>query len=120
MAAPRVVEVRQTNRRGPLLEAAARRFLRDGYDAASMRDIAAEAGMQPGSIYYHFPSKADLLVAVHEEGLRRIRTAVTAAIAAVDDPWARLEVACVTHMTVLLDGGDFFQAVMREIGRAHV
>jgi AcrR family transcriptional regulator len=122
------VAKRQSNRRQPLLEAAARQFLRHGFAAASMRDIAADAGMQPGSIYYHFPSKADLLIAVHEEGLRRIRQAVTDALdsAPADDPWRRLEVACVAHMTVLLEGGDFFQAVMREMppedhaGRAYI
>ena len=56
------VRQRRGNRRDVLLEAAARRFLRDGFAAASMRDIAAEAGMKAGSIYYHFPSKAELLV----------------------------------------------------------
>ncbi len=106
---------RQGNRREPLLEAAARRFLRHGYAAASMRDIAADAGMQPGSIYYHFPSKADLLVAVHEEGLRRITEAVSAALDGAEGPWRRLETACIAHLGVLLEGGDFFRAVMAEM-----
>lgn len=102
------------NRRAQLLEAAAEHFVRHGYAAASMRDIAADAGMQPASIYYHFPSKVDLLVAVHEEGMRRITQATTGALVGVCGPWARLEAACVAHLTALLDGGVFFQAVMRE------
>lgn len=116
-AAP--VKRRQTNRREALLEAAARRFLEDGYAAASMRDIAADAGMQPGSIYYHFPSKADLLAAVHEEGLRRITEATSGALADTEGaaPWDRLEAACVAHLTVLLEGGDFFQSLMRNVPR---
>ncbi len=117
MVASRTAPARPENRRRPLLEAAARRFLREGYAAASMRDIAADAGMQVGSIYYHFPSKAELLAAVHVEGLRRIREAVTAALAGVAGPWERLEAACVAHMRVLLEGGDFFQALMREMPR---
>jgi AcrR family transcriptional regulator len=82
-----------------------------------MRDIAADAGMQPGSIYYHFPSKADLLVAVHEEGLQRITGATRSALEACKDaaPWDRLEAACAAHLTVLLEGGDFFQALMRNV-----
>lgn len=102
------------NRRAQLLEAAAEHFVRHGYAAASMRDIAADAGMQPASIYYHFPSKVDLLVAVHEEGMRRITQATAGALVGITGPWTRLETACVAHLTALLDGGVFFQAVMRE------
>ncbi|MCZ7598181.1 MAG: TetR/AcrR family transcriptional regulator [Gammaproteobacteria bacterium] len=51
-----------------------------------MRDIAREAGMIAGSIYYHFPSKEDLFPAVYEEGVRRISARVSAAIAGIDDP----------------------------------
>jgi AcrR family transcriptional regulator len=112
------VKRRQTNRRDALLQAAARQFLANGFAATSMRDIAADANMQPGSIYYHFPSKADLLVAVHEEGLRRITEATAEALAgcgSAASPWERLETACVAHLTVLLEGGDFFQALMRNV-----
>jgi AcrR family transcriptional regulator len=114
-------EARQHSRRQELLEAAASRFLRHGYAAASMRDIAADAGMRVGSIYYHFPSKADLLTAVHVEGLRRITESVTAAIASARargaGPWDRLRAACESHMKVLHNGGEFYQAVMREMPR---
>jgi AcrR family transcriptional regulator len=110
---------RQESRRRALLEAAARRFLEQGYAAASMRDIAADVGMQVGSIYYHFPSKAELRAAVHEEGLRRIHAAVTDAVAGAQGPWERLEAACAAHLSVLLDGSDFFQAALRELPRAH-
>src|SRR5947209_3266417 len=37
---------------------------RKGYDATSMKDIAAEAGIAQGLIHYYFGSKEDLLVAV--------------------------------------------------------
>lgn len=114
---PDAVKRRQTNRRAALLEAAARQFLANGFAATSMRDIAADAGMQPGSIYYHFPSKAELLIAVHEEGLRRITEATRAALDAEPDaePWKRLEAACIAHLNILLEGGDFFQALMRNV-----
>jgi AcrR family transcriptional regulator len=114
---PEAVKRRQTNRRAALMEAAARQFLANGFAATSMREIAAEADMQPGSIYYHFPSKAELLVAVHEEGLRRITEATKAALDAKEDaePWERLEAACIAHLSVLLEGGDFFQALMRNV-----
>ena len=36
--------------------------------------------MLPGSIYYHFPSKEEMLLAVYEEGLRHIAERVDAAV----------------------------------------
>jgi AcrR family transcriptional regulator len=117
MSPGKAVKRRQTNRREVLLEAAARRFVEDGYAAASMRDIAGDAGMQPGSIYYHFPSKEELLIAVHEDGMRLITDTVVATLAGADGkpPWDRLEAACVAHLSVLLKGGDRIKAVMRNV-----
>jgi AcrR family transcriptional regulator len=34
-----------------------------------MRDIASDVGIKAGSIYYHFESKNELLIAVHKEGI---------------------------------------------------
>ncbi|MAG95154.1 MAG: TetR/AcrR family transcriptional regulator [Alphaproteobacteria bacterium] len=109
------VRRRRGNRRELLLEAAARRFLYEGYAAASMRDIAADAGMQAGSIYYHFPSKADLLAAVHDEGMRRISDAVLESLEGPKDPWQRLEAACIAHLEFLLEGNIVVQALMQEM-----
>lgn len=103
------------NRRDQLLEAAAACFYREGFNAASMRAIAEEAGMRTASIYYHFDSKDALLVAVHETALERIRQATSAAVKGVDGPWLRLETACTAHLETLLTGGTFFKAVMRQV-----
>ena len=102
------------NRRQHLLEAAARHFVKNGFDAASMRDIADDAQMKPASIYYHFQSKADLFVEVHKVGLNHIRDNVERALDGVEGGWDRLEAACVAHLQALLEGDIFFQAVMRE------
>ena len=47
-----------------LLDAAAAVFVRSGVDAP-VRDIAAEAGVGMGTIYRHFPTRADLIAAVY-------------------------------------------------------
>jgi AcrR family transcriptional regulator len=108
---------RRDNRRQRLLDAAARQFCRRGYSVASMRDIAGEAGMLAGSAYYHFRSKEELLVAVHEEGIRRITGAVEGALRGLSDPWTRLEAAAAAHLEALLDGGDYAQVVIRDLPR---
>jgi len=116
---PRRPAARAHNRRGEILDAAAELFSRQGFHAASMREIAAAAGMLPGSLYYHFPSKDELLLAVYEEGVRRIAERLDAALPQAtlpeaDLPWARLEAACVAHLEMLLEaGGDYAQVVIR-------
>jgi AcrR family transcriptional regulator len=50
-----------------LLHAARGRFLREGVDGASLRAIAQDAGTNIGMVYYYFPSKDDLFLAVVEE-----------------------------------------------------
>ncbi len=47
-----------------VLDAAIAVFARKGFHAASMRDVAAAAGVAPGSIYNHFENKAALLLGI--------------------------------------------------------
>ncbi|MFH8811487.1 TetR/AcrR family transcriptional regulator [Streptomyces hygroscopicus] len=51
-----------------LLDAAAAVFVRSGIDAP-VREIAAESGLGMGTIYRHFPTRADLVVAVFRHQL---------------------------------------------------
>jgi AcrR family transcriptional regulator len=59
-----------------LLDAAAAVFVRTGVDAP-VRDIAAEAGVGMGTIYRHFPTRADLVVAVFRHQLDALAAATT-------------------------------------------
>jgi AcrR family transcriptional regulator len=105
--------VRSDNRLPAVLDAAARLFAGRGYAAASMREIAEACGMLPGSLYYHFAAKEDLLVAVYEAGVRELIDAVRAALGRSADPWARLEAACAAHLETVLRRSDYAQVLVR-------
>ena len=68
-----------------LLDAAAAVFVAAGVEAP-VRDIAAKAGVGMGTIYRHFPTRADLIIAVYrhqvqacaEAGPRLLRESATA------------------------------------------
>ena len=47
-----------------VLETATRLFTERGYDAASIRDLAAALAMRPSSLYHHFPGKQHILFAI--------------------------------------------------------
>jgi AcrR family transcriptional regulator len=53
--------------RQAIIDAAYQLIIEQGYAATSMRQIAAQAGMSPGSLYNHFPSKQDLFSAILSE-----------------------------------------------------
>lgn len=50
--------------RDALLEAAGRAFARRGYHGASVEEIAADAGLTKGALYYNFAGKEDLFLAL--------------------------------------------------------
>jgi TetR/AcrR family transcriptional regulator, cholesterol catabolism regulator len=104
---------RSDNRLPLILDEAARLFREKGYAATSMRDIAAAVDMLPGSLYYHFAAKEDLLVAVYQEGVRLITDKVRAAVLRHAEPWQRLEAAAVAHLEALLKTGDYALVVIR-------
>ena len=82
---------RSNSRNEALLEAAAGLFASQGFKATSMRDIARAVGMLPGSIYYHFDSKDDLLLAIYGAGVEQITATFEAAVETLADPWDRLQ-----------------------------
>lgn len=107
-------KTRNNNRREQVLDAAAKLFVEKGFSGASTRDIAKTTGMLPGSLYYHFPSKEDLLVAVFEEGVQRISECVDAAlVGSAPDPWVRLQKASEAHLSMLLGGSNYAHVVVR-------
>jgi AcrR family transcriptional regulator len=107
------------NRRQNVMEAAAHHFCANGYDAASMRDIADAAGLLVGSLYHHFSSKEDLFINVFEEGLRRTSVGVLAAIKTPREPWAQLEAACIAHVEVILSNDNFVRIADYEFPFQH-
>lgn len=66
--------------RGRVLVAAAEVFARTGFLAASMNDIVEAAGVTKGAVYFHFPSKEALAVAVVEEQFAQWPAIVAAVI----------------------------------------
>lgn len=63
MAKHQPEEVRQRQ----ILDAAKRCFIGKGLDATTMRDIAKEARLSLGGIYFHFGSKAEIFRAICNE-----------------------------------------------------
>ena len=86
-ARPRRADARRNEK--TLLDAAAAVFVRSGVEAP-VRAIAAEAGVGTGTIYRHFPTRADLIVAVYRHQVEACAEAGPALLATVASPHAAL------------------------------
>src|SRR5262245_31998504 len=75
-------ERQKVKRRRDILDAAARLFKRDGFAAASIDEIAANAALSAGTVYNYFPSKGDLLLALVALDGQEVRPAGAAIVEA--------------------------------------
>ena len=71
-------------------EAAVSLIARFGYEAMSMRQLAAEVGVQAAALYRYFPTKEDLLFTLMREHMEGLIEAWDAARPDAADPAARL------------------------------
>jgi len=58
--------------RAKIFEAALELFRTQGFEAATMREIARRAGVAVGAAYYYFPSKDAIVLAFYEQAQREI------------------------------------------------
>src|ERR671937_524908 len=94
-----IEQLRSLQRHERILEAAERVFARRGYHHTAVDDIAAEADTSKGGIYFHFPTKQAIFLALLDRLAALLRTRVEAAVPTQDQPIGRAEAA----LRVVLD-----------------
>lgn len=73
-----------------LIQATRRVIIDKGLQGVRVREIAANAGMSPGSVLYHYPQHEDLMLAVHQSAVDEYVEFREATQAGLDDPVRRL------------------------------
>ncbi|WP_439500599.1 TetR/AcrR family transcriptional regulator [Aminobacter ciceronei] len=79
-------------------DAAVQLIARHGYEAVTMRQLAAEVGVQAAALYRYFPTKEDLLHTLMREHMEALLGAWEAARPDNDDPLARLTSFVANHI----------------------
>jgi len=103
-----------------VLISAARIFSVQGYAGTTMRDVAKEAGLQAGSLYYYYPSKDLLIEAVLDMGIHGVSNAVYSTIAELPPSTSyadRIRAAVFAHLRSVLQFGDYALASRRVLGQ---
>jgi AcrR family transcriptional regulator len=96
---PKVVDVDE--RRNELTDAAARVIARSGIEAATLRDVAAEAGLTTGALTHYFADKRELMLCTFQASLERRRSQRPTPVPAPDD--ARLALVASLEGALPLD-----------------
>jgi len=77
---PRLTPRTRDARRQQILAAAQRCFTRNGFQATTMADIFAEAGLSAGSVYSHFTGKDEIITAIADDVIDTITATAGAAL----------------------------------------
>jgi AcrR family transcriptional regulator len=97
-------------------DAALTLFRRDGFDAATMRDIAESAGVALGAAYHYFPSKDGIVLAYYDQVQAQHAARVAAELPAARTLRARLGVAFHTKLDILEPDRKLMGALVRFVG----
>lgn len=99
------------------IEVATRLLIERGAEQVSLRDIAEEAGCRPPALYRYFPNKDAILLAVHDEGFRRLYTHKAAAVAAAgSDVFERLRRGGLAYVQFGLENPNLYELMFMERG----
>lgn len=112
---PRSKEVSEQMRaqsRAQILTAARRLFAKQGYFACRVSDIAREADMSQGNIYWYFSSKEEVLTAVLAQGFEAVGAVLQEAASHPGTGVEKLIFAVEQYITLGQEGTDFFTIFM--------
>lgn len=110
-AAGKSVRMAKPERRASLLAAAREVFGSVGYHSAAMDDIAERAGVSKPVLYQHFPSKLDLYLALLDEGIDSLTSAVADALRSTSDNKLRVQATVAAYFTFVANPDSGFRLV---------
>jgi AcrR family transcriptional regulator len=111
-------EQRKAEMRARILDAARALFTAQGYDATTMKQVVAEAGTSIGNLYFYFPNKEALLLAVTEAVNAEIAEAVGVAMAQTPPGPERLAAVIYAGVEVVFTQETLLRQLLVESSRA--
>lgn len=98
-----------------IFNAAIKVFSIEGYDSATVDEIASEAGVAKGTLYYNFQGKEEIFKFVIDEGMKLIKNEVLDAIKDIDDPLEKLKISAKVQLRYVYNNKEFFRVIMSQI-----
>jgi AcrR family transcriptional regulator len=112
-----VASLRKSDKtRAHLFQVALGLFRNKGFDAATMRDIAAEAHLALGAVYYYFPSKDAIVMDYYNSTILEYEQRVHAGLAQATNLRERLTLVMHTKLDLLREDRPLLQGLFRFAG----
>jgi len=102
-------KVRSDETRARILAAALELFRRQGFEATTMREIAAGAGVATGAAYYYFDSKDAIVLAFYDQAQQEMAPRLDAALSGSKDLTVRIAAILAVKL-------DYFHLSRRLLG----
>jgi len=109
---------RSTATKARLFDAAIQLIGEKGFTEVSVDEIVERAGVAKGTVYYHFPGKAELVEALIADRLQPLATEFRRAAAACpDDPAGAIEAIVHAELAFIRDNSSFGKLLVTEMWR---
>ncbi|MCR3758875.1 TetR/AcrR family transcriptional regulator [Clostridium felsineum] len=90
-------------------------FSKNGYNGATMDEIALNAKVAKGTLYYHFKSKEEIFRYVISEGMNVIRGEMEEEAGKESNPINKLKAVCRVQIELIFRNREFFKVLMSQL-----
>lgn len=98
-----------------IFESAIKVFSDNGYNGATMDEIALRAGVAKGTLYYHFTSKEEIFKFTITEGMNVVKEEIETETSGEGNPIDKLKTFCKVQLNLVYRNKDFFKVVMSQL-----
>jgi AcrR family transcriptional regulator len=102
-------------RNDAILKAATTLIARDGYEKASMRAVAAEAGISPASMYHYFDGKEAMLFTILFRAFSGLESNLRMKTHLVEDPLEQMRIMISEHVLFFANDMDGLKLCSHEL-----
>ncbi|PKL30916.1 hypothetical protein CVV43_04915 [Candidatus Saccharibacteria bacterium HGW-Saccharibacteria-1] len=106
-----------TGKKNSILASATKVFAKEGYDNASVDEIALQANVAKGTFYYHFKSKEDLFISLISAGTDKLSEQMSDAADKYSNPIDKVGVIVESQYKFFSDNNDLCRVLLSEIWR---
>lgn len=90
-------------------------FSNNGYNGATMDEIASNAGVAKGTLYYHFKSKEEIFKYIITEGVDLMKNEIDEATNKEKNPLEKLKAVCKAQLNLIYKNKDFFKVIASQL-----
>lgn len=103
------------NTKKSIFQSAMKIFSENGYNGATMDDIAINAGVAKGTLYYHFKSKEEIFKYVISEGMEIVTQEMREVTANEQNSIDKLVALWKNQISMVYRNRDFFKVIMSQV-----